>query len=140
MAFESDLTKIVDTMFFATTQIAFLCKFFNLAYSRHNLVKMEAFIKGTSFNQINKRQENIANRALKNCRRVASSFRYSCVVTIFLMAISSAINYKEYKLPCTGWYPFDKQKYYWVVESGKLFKHLFVMNYLFFREYLCFKF
>lgn len=107
MASVPDLARMVDIMFFASTQAALLSKIFNLALKKYNLLKLEKYIKSSFVSE----NTNITNGAIKRLKIVAYAFRSGCFLTILLWGVSAGMNFK---LPAAGWYPFDQKRYYWV--------------------------
>lgn len=105
MLFEDDVSKIIDSFYFASTEISYICKLVNFLFKRNYMVAIENILNSKSFNSHVKKQYVFLIGAIEETGKLGFAFRVACGLTSMAIALFPIIdNPKFLKPPFPGWY------------------------------------
>lgn len=109
---ETDLSKIIDILYYLMTQTAYLVKLINFIIKRRNMFVIEEICKVNVFNLQQRHQYRFLKEAHDSTEIVAVIFRLLCCGVVLFYGVFPVIdNNYSIKPPLSGWYPMDKEKY-----------------------------
>lgn len=105
-----NFTKIIDTLYFCTTELAFLLKLVNYSLNRKVFISIEKLIKNTKVALETPSQQELIQLQIKNCKFIGNIYRLNCAAAVLFFSFSPFIDTKKL-LPLSGHFFVDPETY-----------------------------
>lgn len=107
----NNVSVIANAMYYAITQICYLCKLINFMLNQKNLKTLEDFLTSTTFNQHNtKAEDDFIKNVIKQSKIMSYAFKSGIVALCILYYIYPHFESDD-ALVLPGWYPLNTAKY-----------------------------
>ncbi|XP_018564120.1 odorant receptor 85b-like [Anoplophora glabripennis] len=112
-----NILSVVEALLFLATQMAFLCKLFNVLNKKHKLLEIEDILANPAFYGYPKEKRHLIEDSVRFTKIFGMCYRSICTVVSITYAIFPLMDDDEWALPLSGWNPIqiDTKFKYWTI-------------------------
>nr|AUF73049.1 odorant receptor [Anoplophora chinensis] len=107
MNMNMNLLSIVEALLFLATQMAFLCKLFNVLNKKHKLLEIEDILANPAFYGYPKEKRHFIEDSVRFTKILGICYRSICAMGFIIYGCFQLMKDEEWPLPLSGWNPIQ---------------------------------